>query len=71
MIKLIFIGEDFYWKSKTVMSSIYTEDGRRYDWGFVTTDLKDGQEIHIRQANAIEKKHYAKMLADIEARQRV
>lgn len=66
MIKLVFIGEDFYWKSKTIMSSIYTEDGRRYDWGFVTIALKEGEEIHIRQANRVEKKHYEDLLHNLD-----
>lgn len=66
MIKLIYIGKDFYWKSKTVMSSIYTENGDRYDWGFLQMALDEGHEVSIRQANKVELKHYTEMLHDLE-----
>ncbi len=69
MIKLVFIGKDFYWKSKTVMSSIYTESGDRYDWGFLQMALDEGHEVHIRQANKVEREHYDKLLASVLARQ--
>jgi hypothetical protein len=50
MIKLIFIGDEFYEKSKSMMSCLYTEDGRRYDWGFVNRDLAAGRTVQIRPA---------------------
>ncbi len=31
---IIFIGEKFYMESRTTMSSLYTENGERYDYGF-------------------------------------
>ena len=52
VIELFYIGEDFYAKSKTMMSSIYTDEPepRRYDLGFVSVALRRGDEVHIRQA---------------------
>jgi hypothetical protein len=63
MMKLIYIGEHFYHESGTSMSPIYTENGRRYDWGMVQTELKRGGSIEIRQANEIELNHYEAMLS--------
>ena len=51
---LIYIGEKFYLKSSTIMSSIYTEEFQRYRWGFVRRDLREGKTINIRPANTIE-----------------
>lgn len=61
--KLIFIGDKFYRQSKTMMSSIYTEDGARFDWGFVNRDLRDGYIVTIRPASKIEMEFYEKELA--------
>jgi hypothetical protein len=66
--RLIFIGDHFYSQSGSMMSSIYTEDGYRYDWGFVQRDLRDGREVHIRPANPIELAHYESKLAEYKAR---
>jgi len=49
-MELIFVGEEFYSRSSTMMSSLYTTDFQRYDWGFVQRDLRNGMEIHIRPA---------------------
>ena len=54
-VKLVYMGDHFYVESGTVMSPIYTEDGRRYDWGFVQCALRDGDEIVIRQATDVER----------------
>jgi hypothetical protein len=51
MIELIYIGERFYFDSGSAMSSIYTIDGQRYDWGFVKRDLANGLSVEIRPAN--------------------
>jgi len=48
--KLVYIGDGCYLPSGTRMSSIYHEDGRRCDYGFMQCMLKNGDEIHIRQA---------------------
>jgi len=49
-MNLIFIGDDFYSNSSTEMSSIYTTDGKRFNWGKVTIALRNGEEVHIRPA---------------------
>ncbi len=55
MIKLIYIGSDFYTRSQTMMSPIYEEGTwERYDWGFVARDLRDGKSISIRPATDAE-----------------
>ena len=48
-----------------MMSSVYTEDGYRYDWGFMQRDL---EEVHIRQADPSERAYYEKALADMKER---
>lgn len=50
VVKIYYIGDGFYVKSGTNMSSIYLEGGFRTDWGNVMLDLKEGKEVHIRQA---------------------
>ena len=52
-MNLVYIGDKFYNKSGTIMSSIYEVVGKnlkRSDWGFVKIALGNGEEIHIRQA---------------------
>jgi hypothetical protein len=68
---LIFIGDDFYLESGTVMSSIYTEDGKRYDWGFVNRDLKQGKQVIIRAATPIELSYYKDKLNNLRGKQEV
>lgn len=53
-VKLIFIGNEFYIKSGTWMSSIYSEEGKRYDWGKVQVDLEAGNRVTIRPATSKE-----------------
>ena len=49
--KLFYIGDQFYLKSNSIMSSIYEQGSRnRYDWGFVERDLRQGKTIIIRPA---------------------
>ena len=67
-MNVIFIGEDFYNKSGTVMSSIYEiENGEleRTDWGFITEALREGQTVNIRPANDVEMLWAYKKLAKI------
>lgn len=61
-MELIFIGDEFYRKSGTMMSSLYTTEGRRSDWGFVNIALKRGEAVNIRPATEDEIKHYEKVL---------
>jgi len=65
-VKLIFIGDRFYSESKTMMSPIYHENGRRYDWGFVNCNLRDGKTVSIRPATVIELAHYEQVLIDMK-----
>lgn len=66
-IDLIYIGENFYSESGTIMSSIYSKDGKRWDWGFVQIALSKGVSIHIRPATKDEIKPYEERLAKIKA----
>lgn len=51
MIEVFYVGDAFYHRSGTMMSSIYLAGSKsRYDWGFMQRDLSDGKEVHIRQA---------------------
>lgn len=59
---LIYIGDHFYEKSGTAMSSLYSTAGYRSDWGFVKSALRDGSAVNIRPATAKEKIHYEKRL---------
>lgn len=47
----IYIGQEFYYKSGTMMSSVYrsTTHGcfERTDWGFIGIALQNGEEVHI------------------------
>lgn len=56
IINLFYIGEIFYVKSRTMMSSIYTVLGERYDWGFVRRALDEGKTVIIRPADKVEMK---------------
>jgi len=62
MKEIVFIGQDFYTKSKTMMSPVYEKmpDGtfKRYDFGFMMGDLEKGQTVMIRPANGKEKKFF-------------
>lgn len=62
-MKLIYIGDHFYMQSGTAMSPIYTEDGQRSDWGFVSIALRNGEDVYIRQATPKELEHYETKLA--------
>jgi uncharacterized protein YprB with RNaseH-like and TPR domain len=68
MIHLIYIGERFYAESGSMMSSLYTTTGHRYDWGFVQRDLRDGYEVRIRNATHAELVPYERQLAELKAR---
>jgi len=65
-MKLVYIGDHFYPESGSIMSSIYTEDGRRSDWGQVQMALKRGESIEIRQSTLNERKPYEEELTQIK-----
>jgi hypothetical protein len=68
IIKLVYIGEDYYRESHTIMSSIYTEDGERFDWVMVTEALSRADEVHLRPARKSERLLYARQLREIQRR---
>jgi hypothetical protein len=58
-MNLIYIGQEFYVRSSTFMSSIYEVDDygnivRRSDWGHVQRALQHGQEVNIIPADKIQ-----------------
>jgi len=64
----IFIGNDFYRKSNTIMSSVYEiKNGvlKRTDWGLIQTALEKGQTVNVRPANNDEMFWAYKKLAEI------
>lgn len=63
-MELIFIGENFYSDSGTIMSSIYTVDGLRSDWGQVKIALGKGESVHIRPATDSELLPYKNKLVE-------
>lgn len=65
MIMAIYIGDKFYRESGTSMSSIYLEDGLRYDYGFMKRDLAKGETVQIRPATAQELLHYQRKLDEL------
>lgn len=62
-MKLMYIGDHFYHESRTMMSSIYGEDGARGDWGKVQIALARGEEVTIRQATQPERDFYEARLS--------
>lgn len=68
-LKLIYVGDRIYHESGTVMSSLYTEDGDRSDWGKAQSWLRDGGTIAIRQATPREMANAYAQLADLKERQ--
>jgi hypothetical protein len=64
--EIVFIGQEFYWKSQTAMSSIYQKlpNGtfERYDWGYAQGDLENGFTLTMRPATEKEKAYFEGML---------
>ena len=61
-IKCIFIGKKFYEESGWAMSSIYTEQGQRMDFGAIQIHLENGGSVTIRQATDEELGRYTRIL---------
>jgi len=56
-MEVVFIGNNFYQESATMMSSVYElKNGRFYrtDWGFIEIALENGNSVNIRPANEFE-----------------
>lgn len=62
---LIYIGDHFYIQSGTMMSSLYTTQGNRFDWGLVQVALQRGHLINIRPATDAERAFYDQKLAEL------
>lgn len=54
VLKLVWVGEEYFKKSGTALGTLYTEDGFRSDWGKVNVHLRAGGTIEIRQPTAHE-----------------
>ena len=70
-IELIYIGDEFYMKSGTMMSAIYIKEGKRYDrydWGFVNRDLRSGKSVTIRPATEEEMVPFLLRLEELKRR---
>lgn len=56
-LEIVYIGDDFYFETGTMMSSIYlkTKEGfERFDWGFVQCALSKRNTLTIRPATPLE-----------------
>jgi len=70
-MNLVFIGNKFYIKSGTTMSSIYEIDSdgniiNRSDWGKVQKTLSNKEPVHIYPANDAQMVWAYKMLEELE-----
>jgi hypothetical protein len=59
---LIYVGQRFYEQSGAMMSSLYSDDGFRWDWGLVQSTLRYGDNVNIRPASQNEILFYEEKL---------
>ena len=45
-----YFGDKYYHKSGTMMGALYTDKGRRYDWGKLQHDVENGEDVVVRKA---------------------
>lgn len=45
-----YFGDKYYHQSSTMMSSLYTDKGDRYDWGFLQRDVSNGEDVVVKKA---------------------
>lgn len=50
MKTVYYLGDKYYDKSGSMLGSLYTEDGQRYDWGKLQYDVSKGVEVLVRPA---------------------
>jgi len=50
MKTVYYFGDEYYWKSGTMMGALYTDRGERYDWGFLQRDVRNGEEVLVKPA---------------------
>lgn len=68
-LSIFHIGEDFYYKSGTLMGAYYdTESRSRLDLNAITKALKAGKVVNIRPANSREMKWAKEFLTSITSR---
>ena len=49
-MRLFFTGRWMYDRTSTSMGVLYTDEGRRFDYGLLERTLEDGLTVEIRQA---------------------
>lgn len=50
-MKIVYYFDDYYYsRSGSMMGVLYTEDGERYDWGFLRMDVEAGIDVLVRKA---------------------
>jgi hypothetical protein len=54
MLWVVYYGREFYDRSSTMFGSMYTEDGKRTDWGKIEIELEHGERVTIRGCTTIE-----------------
>jgi hypothetical protein len=64
-VALVYFGDNFYTESGSVLSSLYTEDGERFDYGFMKVALQNGYKITIRQSTEDERQKLRDILNQI------
>ena len=64
-LRLIFLGSDIYRRSGGIISPVYSEDGKRHDWGTMKEALAEGCSVSIRQATTNELTSYEAKLKTI------
>jgi hypothetical protein len=70
-MNLFFVGDEFYKKSASLMSSIYhVRTGTRSNWGEVDEALRNGETVTIRPATTQEMTAIKAVLFDILKEQR-
>lgn len=63
MKTIIYVGERFHRESSGIMSSLYGEDGTRYDWGLIQRNVSmGGEDVLIRPATHAELAKYQRIL---------
>lgn len=62
-VKLVYVGNKFYYDSGTRLGVLYTEEHwHREDWGFVSGHLSRGETVIIRPATEAEELRMYRML---------
>lgn len=63
--EIVFIGNEFYYESGTMMSCVYEKTNDKYkrtDWGFIQIALEEGYDINMRPATEEEMKMFKEKL---------